>query len=243
MLFYQEKFDHELYEDSQRVLESLKEERENKKDGHQKFLESRKQYDYGKELFEEYDVIAFEGKLKVDLMFYESLLKKLDDKYSRVVQEILSSLYKDVREIYEQMNIAPELYGKGIDYDILEEGLNIRNQKINDVVYEYLEKNFYHLSPEDRKEKYYERHLSIAKELLTEQKENVEDAIQISVKTVVMENMLRQVAFPLAPWSRLNYLCESYDYGQVFDQHRLVELTESFNKKLRAISKIVSACI
>ena len=246
MLFFQndDNFDYEMYENSQRVLDALKEERESSKiDGHKKFLESKKRFDYGKELFDPYDDLTFESKLKVDLMFYEKLLANLDEKYSEVVQEILSSLYKDVREIYEQMNIAPELYGKSINYDILEEGLHSRNQKIGKVVYEYLEKNFYTLSPEERKERWYEKHLSLAKELMTEQKENVEDSISHSVKTVVMEQLLRQIAFPLAPLSRLNYLCESYDYGQVFEQERLVELSENVNKKIRAISKIVSACI
>lgn len=245
MLYFQnDEFDHEMYENSQRVLESLKEEKErNKKDGHQKFLESKKRFDYGQELFDPYDDITFEAKLKVDLMFYERLLSNLDEKYSEVVQEILSSLYKDVREIYDQMNISPELYGKGINYEILEEGLNIRSKKISEVVYEYLDKNFYRLSPDERKEKYYEQQLPLAKELMTEQKENVEDAISHSVKTIVMENLLRQIAFPLAPWARLNYLCESYDYGQIFEQERLVELSENVNKKIRAISKIVSACI
>ena len=57
------------------------------------------------QLFEEYDRDAFDQKSKVDILYYEQLLQKLDDQYVDYVHEALSSLFGVVKDIYEFINI------------------------------------------------------------------------------------------------------------------------------------------
>lgn len=203
---------------------------------------NRMMVDRGKHFYEEFDQITAEGKIKVDMLYYNQFTQKLDQDVVPQVEQALISLYKEVHKIYEFVNIRPEVYGNGIDVTILDSSIEDTRRKLSRVVYEYLDNTFYKLSPTQRKTRYFEEHKDFAKQLITDGT-NPEEAISFSIKSVVIENLLKNIAFPFGVWSRINYLTENPDYQEIFDRDKLVELVESFQHKLRHVARIISTCV
>lgn len=198
--------------------------------------------DHGRNLYEEYDEAIFESKLAIDMMFYKNLFLKLDETYRVDVQKTLANTYRTVKEIYEFVNIKPELFGKDVTTKLLESTLGESEKKIKDVIMEAVDSSFYQLTPEQRFEKYSERVTPLAKKLIQESCEAV-DSIQFSVKSVIMEDILTKISFPKMCWTRVKHLCDSEDFGRIFDQSKLVELVESFENNIKKLSKYVAASV
>lgn len=217
---------------------------ESKKVKDEKSLKTLKEnfhkFDRGRDHFEEFDEVTYEGKVKVDMLFYEQFLQKLDN--PEIVQEALIALYKDIYSIYEFINVKPDIYGNGVTLDILNDSAERTRNVLSKVIYDYFDRTFYSLDAEQRKEKYYDEHKELAKKLISEGT-SPEEAIAFSTKTIVMENLLKNISFPFSTWSRIKYLRESDDYGAVFDQDKLKTLVESFEKKIKGIAKIVASCV
>lgn len=199
-----------------------------------------KKVDRGRDLYESYDDISFETKIKIDMIYYDQLLQKLEETES--VEPKLVSLYKTVRSIYEHINIKPETYGKDVDYQFLNESIADQKRKLSNIIYEHINTSFYKLDPAKRKEKYSEEASKYAKELIQEGFDTTV-AIQRGVKSVVMEGFLKKVAFPKPIQYRINYLMEDSSYAEVFDQSTLIDLWTKFNNQIADVSKIVSSVI
>ncbi len=127
-------------------------------------------------------------------------------------------------------------------FEILEKSNEVQRQTLSTIIYEYFDKSFYSLTPEQRTEKYLEKSRELSKTLISEGA-NPEEAIAYSTKVNIVENLLLRIAFPFAVKSRIDYLIESADYRKVFDQETLVELVESFNSKVHNIAKVVAAVV
>ena len=221
--------------------------------------ENWKKLDRGREFFNEFDEVKYEQKARVDMMYYQKLLTNIDESYSGTVSKLLGTLYKDIYGIYEFVNIEPEIYGaypenvRSVDggplktpkmipvtEQILNESIDDSNKIITHVITKYIADNFYNLDENKRYKNYFNEHKEDAKKLIAEGVDP-EEAMTFSIKTVVMENLLRNIAFPFAAWTRIKYLSEDdKSYGEVFDKEQLVNLIESFNGKLRSIAKIVA---
>lgn len=200
--------------------------------------------DMGKGLYQPFDQIAFEGKLRVDMMYYDQLFQKLDESVHGKIEEVMKALFTNVRKIYEFINIRPEIYGKrlGINETILDDSLERSQRKLSKAVYENLDLNFYRLNEEQRKERYYEACKETIKDLVNEGTDP-EEAIKFGVKVAVLENLLKSISFPGATWGRVSHLTESVNYGKVFEQNRLVGLVEAFEKKIYNIAKIIATVV
>jgi hypothetical protein len=228
--------------------------RELAKDGLRKIVKARKEektllegyeiaakkVDRGRDLYESYDDIAFETKIRIDMIYYDQLLQKLDE--SAEAEEHITNIYKTVKEIYEHINIKPEIYGRGIDYQFLNESIADQKKTLANIIYEYINGNYYKLDTEKRKEKYLSESTQFAKELIQEGVDT-DVAIQRGVKTVVMEGFLGRVAFPQPIQYRIKYLMEDESYGEVFDQASLIELWSKFKSQTADMAKIVSTVI
>lgn len=204
-----------------------------------------KEKDMGRGLYHPFDQMTFEGKLRVDMMYYEQLFQKLDDNLHPKIEEIMTSLFTNVRKIYEFINIKPEIYGKryGVDESILDESIERSQRKLSKAIYSNLDYNFYRLNEQERKDRYYEKSKELIKELMQESKVEADDAIKFGIKVAVLENLLRSISFPSFAWARVTHLTESVNYGKVFDQNRLVGLVESFEKKIHNIARIVATVV
>lgn len=228
--------------ESRKALQKIKNSKFEKKDPLKVLSENLQNIYMGQDFFDPYDGLVWEGKVKVDMLYYDQLLQKLDEASVESLQTALGSYFRNIRQIYEFVNLKPEVYGKGIDFTILEMSNEQCKQKLSNVIYEYLDNNFYKLQPELRQMKYQEESRELAKTLISEGVD-AEEAISFAIKTTVMENLLTKIAFPFAVWSRIQYLTESDDYREVFDQDSLIGLVESFKEKTHAMAKIVAAVI
>lgn len=196
----------------------------------------------GQELFESFDLKAWEDKVRVDALYFDSLLSKLDENTHSQIYPALGSYFRTIRKIYEHVNIKPEIYGKGITAKIFELSNNEVKQKILGVIFEYLDRNFYNLHPSSRESKYGDKAKELAKDLITEGYDS-DTAISFAIKSVIIENLLTRIAFPFSIYSRIKYLTESEDYGSVFDQETLVNLVDKFEKQAHSLAKVVAAVV
>lgn len=199
-----------------------------------------KKVDRGRDLYESYDDISFETKLRVDMIYYDQLLQKLDE--CEGIEDQISGIYRTVKEIYEHINIKPEIYGRDITYQFLNESIADQKKTLSNIIYEYINTHFYKLDPEKRKEKYVTESAHFAKELIQEGIDP-QVAIQRGVKSVVMEGFLSRVAFPQTIQYRIKYLMEDESYGEVFDQSSLIELWSKFKTQVSDMAKTVSTVI
>lgn len=201
-----------------------------------------KQKDMGKGFYKPYDQIAFESKIRVDMMYYDQLFQKLDEGVHPQIEGVMSALFTNVRKIYEFANIIPEFYGKGINESIIDDSLEKAQRRLSKAIYENLDRNFYKLTEEQRKDRYYDNSKETIAALITDGTD-ADDAIKFGVKVSVIENLLKNVSFPFGSWSRIQYLTDNVDYGRVFDQDKLVDLVESFESKIHNLAKIIATCV
>lgn len=226
--------------ESQEALRKIRESKSKKRNHIEIIQEGIQRATAGSEFFEPYDSLLWEGKVKVDMLYFDQFLQKVEE--SEQIYSALGNYFKNIRQIYEFVNLKPEIYGKGLDYTILEKSNEEQHQILSNIIYEYLDKNFYSLSADQRKQKYLEESRDLAKKLISEGVEP-EEAISFSIKSCIVETLLQKIAFPFAVWSRINYLIESDDYRKVFDQEALVELVDDFRSKVRSLSKVIAAVV
>jgi hypothetical protein len=227
--------------ESSDTLSRIEKSKTYKKDLEEVIKESKDRFDIGRHYFEEYDERSFKTKLHIDLLFMEQLLEKLTPEQNVQVEELITSMYSDVKAIYEFTNIEPEVYGK-FDETLLNENEQTIKNKLSKKIYTFLENRFYKLPPSRRYEKYSERITPRSKELLAEGV-TAEEAVAYSTKQCLMEDFITDLSFPFAIKSRLQYLLENEAYGEIFDQVRLNELYDNFKTKVKAISKITAVCV
>jgi hypothetical protein len=232
----------DLMIESQNALHKLKKNKIQKKDPLQMISESLQSVNMGQNFFEPYDTLIWEGKVRVDMLYYDQLLQKLDETTVIPLQSALGAYFRNIREIYEFVNLRPEVYGKGVDFSILEMNNEQCKMKLSNVIYEYLDNKFYSLTPESRQKKYQDQSHELSKQLISEGVD-ADEAISFAIKTTIMEDLLTKIAFPFSVWSRIQYLTESNDYREVFDQDSLISLVESFKNKVHAMAKIVATVI
>jgi len=240
MILSQDNYNLDMMKDAQIALLKIQESKEKKKDHMTIIQEGIAKATAGSEFFEAYDTLIWEGKVKVDMLYFDQFLQKLDE--SEELSSALGSYFKNIRQIYEFVNLKPEIYGKRLTFEILEKSNEAQQQIISTIIYEYFDKSFYSLTPEQRSAKYLESSRELAKTLISEGI-SPEEAIAYSTKVNIVESLLVKIAFPFAVKSRIDYLIESEDYRKVFDQETLVELVDSFNKKVHNIAKIIAAVV
>jgi hypothetical protein len=232
----------ELMEESRKALNKILREKEVKRDPLKVLSESLQKSSVGADFFDPYDALIWEGKVKVDVLYLDQLMSKLDESISESVQKAMVPYFRNIRQIYEFVNIKPEIYGRDVDFTILAESNEKRSQKVAKVIYEYLDTHFYSLTPEKRQSKYLENCKELSKELISEGVEP-DQAISLGIKTSIVENLLTRIAFPFSTWSRIKYLTESEDYGIVFDQTELINLVNLFERNTYRIAKAIAMVI
>lgn len=233
----QEQYD--IMAESRKALEVLSE-KKTKKTLFESLSDTYSKAFMGAQYFEPYDQLIWEGKVKVDMLYFDQFLQKIEE--SEKLQNAFGAYFKNIREIYEFVNIQPEVYGNGVNFSIFEKSNEQVKQQISSIIYEYFDKTFYNLDVNQRKAKYFDVSNELCKTLIAEGAEPNE-AISYSIKTVIVENLLTKIAFPFSSWSRIKYLTESTDYGVVFDQQELVKLVESYENKVTSLAKVIAATI
>ncbi|HQF36471.1 MAG TPA: hypothetical protein PLL26_02410 [Candidatus Dojkabacteria bacterium] len=235
-----ESYNFDIMNESRKALQKIQESKSQKKSHMELIQEGIQKVTVGSEYFEPYDSLLWEGKVKIDMLYFDQFLQKLEE--TEQIYSALGAYFKNIRQIYEFVNLKPEIYGKGVDYAILEKSNEAQKQILSNVIYEYFDRSFYSLTPEQRKERYLEESRDLAKTLISEGVEP-EEAIKFSTKVSIVENLLQKIAFPFSVWSRIKYLTESDDYRKVFDQDALIDLVNSFEKRVHSMSKVVASVV
>jgi len=202
--------------------------------------EAQEKFNSAAHLYEEYDEVAFERKLRIESLFFEHLFESLDNSELKL-SEALGSFYKTVREIYEMINIEPESF-KQLNQSILTESISDQHDIFTKLITEHLESKFFSLSAEKRTAKYLNESKEYATKLISEGVEP-EEALKHAIKTSVMESLIHDIAFTKPIQYRIKHLLEDEDYGKVFDQDQLANLWGTFKNKAHNLSRIVSLAV
>lgn len=198
--------------------------------------------DHGKAYYRSYDKNIFENKSKIDLMYLKKLLHNLDESYQESVHDVLKETFKLSKNIYEFINIEPKIYGKGVNQDIINESIEKSDKLIKDVLENSIDSMFYKLDPNLREKKYGDKAKVLAESLI-EGGNDSEEAIQFAIKTCVMEDLITKIIFPSPTWQRLSHLVEDENFAKVFDQEKLIEYVENFEKNVNVIAKYCAAAV
>jgi len=237
---FNQTMENEIMMESRKALEKIKNKKT--KTFQDTMQEHWSTYDKGRAYFEEYTIEVFESKMKIDLLYMDQLLQKLDNQQISEVEKLISTVYRDVKEIYEIMNIKPEIYGKNITEELINESTENVHNYLSKNIHSFLAKNYYDLLPEKREKIYYERVKEDSSQLINEN-HSPKEVVEYSMKKCLMEDFVKNICFPFSVSCRLEYLLEDEAFGDVFDQESLQEYYDSFNKKLNNLSKIIAACV
>ena len=191
-------------------------------------------------LYEEYSDSIFDTKLRVDSLFYEHVLSKLPEE-TKGVEEAIGSFYKTIKNIYETINIKPESH-RMLNSNLLVESINKQQNVFEKILNEHLNNYYYRYTLDQRKEKFLEKATPFAEEMINEGVDSSE-AISLSVKSLILESLIKNIAMPRLIQKRVQYLCDDVDYGKVFDQEKLKSLWESFNYKAKNMARIFAIAI
>jgi uncharacterized protein YihD (DUF1040 family) len=201
-----------------------------------------KKIDIAREFYEEFTEDQFIVKTRVDSMYLNKLFESLPDEYAEDFKTMLTETLRTVKLIYELTNLKPEIYGKGVNEEILNESIMEADKLIKKNIYDFLDRKFYRLSLNERKEKYFERVSPYVQQLIQEGTDPEEATIH-AVKTCVLEELLTNVFFPKIVYNRIKHLSEDSTYSAAFDVDYLKENIDKFEKCVYSLAKIASVIV
>jgi len=208
---------------------------------HNEFLfETTLKYNKIKSTFEEFDPCIFESKLRIDTMFYNKLLKNLDETHLPAIEKLVIDIYGTVKNIYEFVNVKPEIYK-----DLTPSFLNLNESEseaiVHNYIYEFLDNEYYNLPLQKRYDRYFNNCKDFAADLIQEGV-SPNTAIVHTLKTALMETFLKKITFPFV-YPYIKSMCEDIDFGIVFDQEKLVDNVTLFENKIHKMARIIAECI
>lgn len=205
-------------------------------------VQSRRKPDYSLLVFEEYDDESFANKCKIDSLLYKSMLRNLNQEHSDSLREILTQLMETTQSIYRHINIKPAVYGFN-NISIFNESDEVLEETALRLINEFVDNQYYSLSKEEREKKYMVGVKAIAETYVLEHQVDSDESVRFATKTLVMEEFIKRINFPLNVRNKIYELIEDEEYGRIFNQDVLREHWESFEKQCHNLSKIVAATI
>jgi hypothetical protein len=196
--------------------------------------------DYGAIIFEEYDNSKWESKVKIESNIYNQLVKNLEESDLEKIQTLLGDLLLSVNDLYEHVNIAPQLYSTKIN---LEDSENTIVQETDLLIETFLSKKHYSLSTSERNKLYMDATLNLSKDIITNESIDIKEAVEHSYKSLIMQKLIEEVNFPKTVYYRLQELMESPLYGEIFEQDKLIEKWDNFKEKSNTLSRVFAALV
>ncbi len=197
---------------------------------------------YAKFVFEEYSDEYFENKVKIDSAYYNVLLDKLTNVHQESVQTILGTLLQTVKMIYETINIKPKIYGLQRIQD-LNENTEAIKQSASRIISDFVNRNYYKLTQEEREVKYINRIKQISKDLILNENIEPKDAVAFSLKAAVIEDLLEHINFPMTVKNEIESNLTSTEYAQMFDPQVLQNSWDQYHEQAINFSKIIATII
>lgn len=193
-------------------------------------------------VLESYDHDSFSNKINHDIYYYKVLLNKLEDgrDKDKIINEIYE-LYDIINEIYKEIDTKPQVYGmKQFEGLTSSESLE---KEAHRIISEHIDKNYYSMSIQERDKKYKDETINLANLLVEEEQIDIDTAVQLAQKKIILENLLNKVAFPLIVKGRLDEMLTESKEDQFFDNSRLFELYEDYTKRLDRLSLLLAAIV
>lgn len=201
-----------------------------------------KRPNYSKVIFEEYSDEAFEEKVKRDAAYYNVLFKRLDEDQSANLHKILGNMMGTIRQIYEHIDIKPKVYGLG-RLPSLNETDNVIEENATRIISDHINRNYYQLTRDQRRDKYEIGVKSIASDLVVQESIEPEEAVRFGTKVFVVKQFLEDISFPLVVRGEIEDCLTSKAYGEIFEQEKLQDIWESFQTQVFNISKIIASIV
>jgi hypothetical protein len=203
--------------------------------------ESFKKYDYGRKVFEEFELKDFKTKVTLESNIYSALLKDLGETQLEGVQKLIGDMLNNVRAIYEHVNIKPAgtIFGS-VTLESSDDDIEVQSKKI---VNDHFRKEYFNLTQEQLESKYRSSVEAMAYDLAIEENIEVDDALDHSYKAIIFESLLTKINFPLTAKGRVEDLIQSKEYGDFFQQEELTNLYDNFKEQTRDLSRIFAAVI
>jgi len=197
---------------------------------------------YAKFVFEEYDDDSFETKVKMDASYYDILLSKLGEPQQEAVQTILGSMLATVKGIYETINVKPKIYGLQ-RLNGLNESKNNISQSASRIISDFITRNYYKLTQEERENKYMGRVKHTSKDLILTEGIDPAEAVSFALRSAVIEELLEHINFPMTVKNEIETSLTSTEYAQMFDPQVLNDQWDKYQEQALNFSKIVSAIL
>lgn len=197
---------------------------------------------YAKFIFEEYDDSSFEKKVTMDASYYDVLLSRLEESQHEAVQTILAGMLSTVKAVYETINVKPKIYGLQ-RLNGLNESKNNIQQSASRIISDFISRNYYRLTQEERENKYMSRVKHTSKELILNEGVDPKDAVAFALRTAVIEELLEHINFPMTVKNEIETSLTSTEYAQMFDPTVLNDLWDKYQEQALNVSKIVSAIL
>ncbi len=147
-----------------------------------------------------------------------------------------------VKSIYETINVKPKIYGlQRLN------GLNENQQNINlsasRIISDFINRNYYKLTQEEREHKYIGRIKHTSKDLILNEGIDPKEAVQFALKSAVIEELLEHINFPMTVKNEIETSLTSTNYALMFDPAVLNDLWDTYQEQSLNISKIISAIL
>lgn len=229
---------------AEQSLHALNKYRQNKETIIQEEAEKRAmpKVNYAKFVFEEYDDDSFEMKIKMDAAYYDILLGKLEESQQEPVQTILAQMLSTVKGIYETINVKPKIYGLQ-RLNGLNESKNNITQSASRIISDFITRNYYRLTQEERENRYMSRVKFTSKDLILKEGIDPQEAVSFALRSAVIEELLEHINFPMTVKNEIETSLTSTDYAQMFDPQVLSDQWDKYQEQALNFSKIVSAIL
>lgn len=192
-------------------------------------------------IFPEYSDDKFKEKIDLDGYIYNKLLENLEDGEKESVSKLISEMLTDVKEIYKFINVEPKIVGfKNMDVSDNRNSLLI---EATNVINNFLNKEYYSLSKDERYRKYKDSVVNFAHNIVLEEGVDPQEAIEHSYKTAVIQRLLEDINFPFVIKHKINEVFEDDLYNDFFNVEELHDLKESFDIKAKNIARVISVLI
>lgn len=198
--------------------------------------------DFSRMIFEEYDEKSFAEKVKVDSIFYRTMLKNMNESEVDGVRQILTNYFDTVRQIYEHINIKPRVYGFNLA-SAFNESDAILEESATRMLNDFVNQQYYSLSSEERESRYFPAVKGIASDVILKEHVSEEEAVEFGSKSVVLKEFIERISFPLVVKTKIEEDLIDENYGKIFDQSRLKDLWNTFQDQATGLSKIVAAVV
>ena len=197
---------------------------------------------YAKFVFEEYDDASFENKVAMDASYYQILLSKLEESQQEAVQTVIGQMLQTVKLIYETINVKPKIYGLQRLNGLNENKSNIE-KSASRIISDFVTRNYYKLTQEEREERYMGRIKHISKDLILTEGIDPKEAVTFSLRSAVIEELLEHINFPMTVKNEIETSLTSSDYAQMFDPEILNAQWDKYQAQSLNVSKIISAIL